>query len=93
MKKQLFLSLALLTIGSALQAKSFGRGFAAGAFTGLGVSTIANSRNRDQVVYVKDSSDSNGTSKKHLHKRLKEQEKRIKRLEKQLAKQNAASAA
>lgn len=89
MKKQLFLSLALLTIGSALHAGKGAAalgGFAAGALT----TSILNNRNDREVVYVKENGKSNN---KKLKKRIQEQDKRIKELERKIAKQNNAASA
>ncbi len=78
MKKQLFLSLALLTIGSTLQARSFGGGFVAGAATGVGLSAIASRNSDPQVVYIEKDSNSN----KDLERRVQELEKENRALKK-----------
>lgn len=79
MKKTLMLSLALLTIGSALHAgkgAAFGGGFATGLVTGAVINNASNRRDRE-VVYVKDSSD------KDLKRRVEKLEKENEKLKKE----------
>lgn len=79
MKKSLMLSLALLTIGSALHAgKGFGTGFGTGVATGLVAGSVFNRRDRD-VVYVRDSQSSSD-----LKDQIKELEEEIRKLKREL---------
>lgn len=84
MKKQLFLSLALLTIGSVLHADK-GAAFGGGLITGFGLSTIANAANQprnSEVVYVKDKSPQDSTIKE-LREEIRELKAEIKDLKKE----------